>query len=136
MPSLNPYLSFRDNAREAMEFYQSVLGGDLEVSTFGDSQMEHDPAEDHLVMHAHLTTPDGFVLMGSDTPSYMEFAPPAGFSVSLSGEDEAKFQGFWDRLTEGGNIVMPLSAPEWGGQFGMLVDRFGVPWMVSISPSE
>lgn len=136
MPSLNPYLSFRDNAREAMEFYQSALGGELDVMTFENFEMGHDPAENHLVMHAQLTTPDGFVLMGSDTPSTMEYVAPAGMSISISGEDEAKFQGFWDRLADGGAVIMPLSQPEWGGLFGMLVDRFGVSWMMSISPRE
>ena len=136
MPSLNPYLSFRDNTREAMEFYQSVLGGELDVMTFENFEMPHDPAENNLIMHAQLTTPDGFVLMASDTPSTMEYVAPAGFSVSLGGEDEAKFRGFWEGLADGGTITMPLSAPEWGGLFGMLVDRFGVPWMISISPRE
>ncbi len=136
MPSLNPYVSFRDNAREAMEFYQSVLGGELDVMTFENVEMEHDPAENHLIMHAHLSTPDGFILMASDTPSSMEYSAPAGFSVSLSGDDDVKLRGYWDGLAEGATITMPLSVPEWGGHFGMLVDKFGVPWMVSISPSE
>ena len=97
MPSLNPYLSFKDQARTAMEFYQGVFGGDLTVSTFGDFPgMTQDPAENDLVMHSQLTTPDGFVLMGSDTPTGMTYSAPAGISVSVSGDDEAQLQQYWD----------------------------------------
>ena len=85
---LNPYLSFRDDAREAMTFYQSVVGGELTVSTFADFHASEDPAEQDKVMHSHLETPDGLVLMGADTPNSMEYRPQAGVSVSLSGDDE------------------------------------------------
>src|SRR3712207_9566868 len=99
---LNPYLSFRDNAREAMTFYQSVFGGELNVSTFADFHASADPAEQHKIMHAQLETPDGLVLMGADTPEGMEYRPQAGVSVSLSGDDEARLRGYWERLSEGG----------------------------------
>ena len=77
---LNPYLGFRDNAREAMTFYESVFGGELTISTFGDFHASEDPAEQHKVMHSQLETPDGLVLMGSDTPNGMEYRPQAGVS--------------------------------------------------------
>ena len=136
MASLNPYLSFRDQAREAMTFYQQVFGGDLDISTFGQYEgMVQDPAENDLVMHAQLTTPDGFVLMGADTPSGMEYRAPAGISVSVSGDDESSLQGFWDALSAGGTVVMPFDTPPWGGRFGMLTDRFGIDWMVALNAS-
>ena len=126
MPSLNPYLSFRNEAREAMTFYQSVFGGELDISTFGQFEgMVQDPAEVDLVMHAQLTSPDGFVLMGADTPT--------GMSVSVSGDDEASLQGFWDKLADGGTITMPYDTPPWGGKFGMLRDRYGIDWMVAVN---
>ena len=128
---LNPYLSFRDNAREAMTFYQSVLGGELSVSTFADFQASDDPAEQDKVMHSQLETPDGFVLMGADTPARMEYQPQAGVSVSLSGDDEAKLRGYWERLSEGGTVRMPFEKAPWGATFGMCVDRFGTSWMVN-----
>ena len=137
MPSLNPYLSFRGNAREAMEFYRDVLGGDLQVMTFeGFSDMGISDAEKNLVMHAQLNTPDGFVLMGSDTPSSMPYQAPAGISISISGDDEAHLRGLWDGLVDGGTITMPLESPPWGGLFGMLVDRFGIDWMISIGDEQ
>ena len=137
MASLNPYLSFKNEAREAMSFYQSVFGGDLDINTFGEYEgMVQDPAENDLIMHAQLTTPDGFVLMGADTPTGMDYEKPAGISVSVSGDDEASLQGYWDKLAHGGTVVMPLDTPPWGGKFGMLTDRFGIDWMISIDPQE
>jgi PhnB protein len=128
---LNPYLSFQDSAREAMTFYQSVLGGELTVSTFGEFQASDDPAEQDKVMHSQLETPDGLVLMAADTPARMDHQPQAGVSVSLSGDDEAKLRGFWERLSEGGTVVMPFEKAPWGAVFGMCVDRFGTSWMVN-----
>ncbi|ALX66363.1 VOC family protein [Microbacterium sp. XT11] len=135
MANLNPYLSFRDNAREAMEFYQSVLGGDLDVSTFSQfPDMVQDESEQDLVMHAQLTTPDGLVLMASDTPSSMPYEAPRGFSVSLSGTSSDTTRAVWDKLSNGATVTMPLDLAPWGGLFGMLVDRFGVSWILNGDP--
>jgi PhnB protein len=134
MSSLNPYISFKNEARDAMEFYQSVFGGELAINTFGEYEgMVQKPSEKDLVMHAQLDTPEGFVLMASDTPSGMAYAPPAGISVSISGDDDEALTGYWDALSDGGNITMPLDTPPWGGKFGMLTDRFGVDWMISVN---
>ena len=128
---LNPYLSFRDDAREAMTFYQSVLGGELTVSTFGEFHASEDPAEQEKVMHAMLEAPEGLVLMASDTPDAMEHRPQAGVSVSLSGDDEGWLRGCWEKLSDGGTVVMPFEKAPWGATFGMCVDRFGTSWMVN-----
>lgn len=128
---LNPYLGFRDSAREAMTFYQSVLGGELTISSFGDLHASDDPAEQDKVMHAMLETPDGLVLMGADTPNRMEYQPQTGVSVSLSGDDEAKLRGYWERLSESGTVTVPFEKAPWGDTFGMCVDRFGTSWMVN-----
>lgn len=135
MPNLNPYLSFRDSARQAMEFYQGALGGDLAISTFGDmpgSGAADDEA--NLVMHAQLNAPGGLVLMASDTPTGMEYEKPQGISVSLSGGsvDTDYLHRAWDGLVDGGTATVPLGGAPWGGEFGMLVDRFGISWMVAI----
>jgi PhnB protein len=130
---LNPYLSLRDNAREAMDFYQSVLGGELIRSTFGEYNASEDPAEQDKIMHSVLTNPDGLVLMGADTPNSMDYTPDSNGSVSLSGDDDAALRGFWDKLSEGGNVTMPLNKAPWGDSFGMLTDRFGVSWLVNIT---
>jgi PhnB protein len=128
---LNPYLSFRDTAREAMTFYHSVLGGELTVSTFAEFQATDDPAEQDKVMHSQLETPDGLVLMAADTPNSMDYTPAAGVSVSLSGDDEARLRSYWEGLSDGGTVVMPFEKAPWGDTFGMCVDRFGISWMVN-----
>ncbi|TFC91159.1 MULTISPECIES: VOC family protein [Cryobacterium] len=131
--TLNPYLGFRDNARDAMEFYQSVFGGALTLSTFAEFQASDDPTEQDKIMHAMLSTDSGLVLMGSDTPNRMEFRPGTNYSVSLSGDEESVLHGYWDRLSAEGTTVMPLSPSPWGDSFGICVDRFGVSWMVNIA---
>lgn len=135
MAVLNPYLGFRGNAREAMEFYRGALGGDLEVSTFKDFHASQDPSEDDLVMHSRLMTPSGFVLMGSDTPDRMPYNPGDTISVSLGGEERAELEGYWAALSEGATILEPLVQAPWGDSFGMLRDRFGVTWLVNIAGS-
>ena len=131
--ALNPYLSFRDQAREAMEFYRSVLGGELTTSTFADFGASDDPAEADKIMHSQLETPSGLTFMAADMPSSMEHTPAAGFSMSLSGDDEDTLRGYWGGLSEGGAVVMPLEPAPWGDTFGMCVDKFGISWMVNIA---
>ncbi len=126
---LCPYLHFRDNAREAMEHYRSVLGGELTLATFREmGGMGMDEAEQDKVMHGRLVSPEGLVLMGADTPSSMDFAP-GGYSVSLSGDDEQRLRACFD----GGKIGEPLVQAPWGDLFGMFTDRFGVEWMVNVA---
>ncbi|MGN6303007.1 MAG: VOC family protein [Angustibacter sp.] len=132
---LNPYLNFRDTAREAMEFYRTVFGGELTMSTFGEFQASQDPAEQGKIMHAQLVSADGLTLMASDTPNAMEYTPGNNYSVSLSGDDESELRGYWDQLSDGGTVVMPLDKAPWGDAFGMCVDRFGVSWLVNIAGS-
>jgi PhnB protein len=135
MSILNPYLNFVDNARDAITFYQSALGGELTISTFGENGMAGDAADINKVMHAQLTTPAGFTLMASDIPPGMEHSTGSAISISLSGTDEAELRGYWDRLAVGGTPTMPLEKAPWGDTFGMLVDKFGIAWMVNITGS-
>jgi PhnB protein len=130
--TLNPYLNFKDTAREALEFYRDALGGDLNVSTFGDYG-DKDAPEANLVMHGQLDTPAGFTLMCSDAPPGMDASVSGGFAVSLSGDDEAELRGYWDKLSAGGEITVPLEKQMWGDTFGMVTDKFGVGWMVNIA---
>jgi len=133
---LNPYLSFSDTARQAMEFYQSVFGGDLTISTFGEMHASDDPAEQDKVMHASLETPGGLTLMASDTPAGMHLTPGSTITVSLSGDDEAELRGYWEKLSDGGQVTMPFEKAPWGDFFGMCTDKFGIPWMVDAASSS
>ena len=129
--TLNPYLNFRDGTRDVMEFYSSVFGGELTVSTFADSGgMGVDESEQHKVMHSQLVTENGMTLMAADVPSSMDVSTNG--TVSLSGDDEATLRGYWDRLVDGGSATVPLEKAPWGDTFGMCTDRFGVDWMVNI----
>lgn len=130
---LNPYLSFRDTAKEAMEFYHSVFGGELNTSTFGEFHASEDPAEQDKIMHAMLETPAGLVLMAADTPNSMDLTPGDNLAVSLSGDDEAELRGYWDKLSDGGQVTMPLEKAPWGDHFGMCTDKFGIHWLINIA---
>lgn len=133
MAKLNPYLNFKDNAREAGEFYKSVFGGKLTVSTFGEAGMEVPENEKNLVMHSELDTDNGFTLMMSDTPSHMKAEPGKIGNISISGDEETELKGYWDKLAEAAKITQPLEKAPWGDTFGMLTDKFGVEWMVNIA---
>ncbi|MER7571275.1 VOC family protein [Streptomyces sp. NPDC126514] len=132
---LNPYLTFAGDARQAMEFYQEVFGGTLDLNTYGDIGQTDAPMADKI-MHGMLETPGGFTLMGADNPPGTEKSAENNFSVSLSGDDDAELRGYWERLSEGGQVSVPLEKQMWGDVFGMCTDRFGVPWMVNISESQ
>ena len=130
---LNPYLSFKDNAREAMEFYKTVFGGKLTMSTFKEFNASQDPSEDNKIMHSTLEANNGIEFMASDTPNSMEYTVGTNYSMSLSGDNEAELRGYFEKLSVGGTITMRLDKAPWGDTFGMLIDRFGVPWLVNIS---
>jgi PhnB protein len=129
---LNPYLNFGDNARQAMEFYRDVFGGELKLNTFGEYGDPSAPGADNI-MHAQLETENGFTLMASDAPPGMDLDEGSGkISISLSGDDEQELRGYWDKLSEGGTVTMPFEKQMWGDLFGMCTDKFGVPWMVDV----
>ena len=129
---LNPYIGFKDNAREAMEFYQTVFGGTLELHTFKEYHASQDPSEDDKIMHAVLEAENGITFMAADTPNSMEYSAGSNVSMSLSGDDEGALRGYYEKLSAGGAIRMPLEAAPWGDTFGMCADRFGIEWMVNI----
>lgn len=142
--TLNPYLSFRDTAREAMEFYKTVFGGELTLNTFGelmggDQSGSVDPSDVDKIMHGQLDGDNGITLMGADVPKHMDSTPGSDIvnatSISLSGDDDAVLRGYWEKLTDGGEVQQPLVTAPWGDSFGMCADRFGVNWMVNITGS-
>jgi PhnB protein len=119
---LNPYISFDSTARQAMEFYRDVFGGNLTVSTFGEFGQADSPDADKI-MHAQLEADNGFTLMASDTPAGMQRNPGDTITISLSGDDADALRGYWEKQM-------------WGDEFGMCVDRFGIPWMVNITQAQ
>jgi len=128
---LNPYLNFDGDARQAMEFYKDAFGGTLDLNTYGDIGGDHGDDADKI-MHAMLTTDAGYTLMGADVPPGTEFTPGTTMTVSLSGDDADALRGYWEKLSAGGTVTVPLEKQMWGDEFGMCTDKFGVAWMVNI----
>ncbi len=131
---LNPYLAFNGKAREAVNFYQSVFGGELTVSTFGDFGSP-DPALATKVMHAQLVTPQGYTLMASDIAPGMPVPDSSGTGItcSLSGDTSDGLHDIWAKLSAEGTVTMPLEKQAWGDEFGQCIDKFGTPWLVNIT---
>ena len=109
-----------------------MIGGELTRNTFGEYQLSDDPAEVDKIMHSQLETPFGFTLMGSDAPAGMPHDEGSRISVSLSGDDP-ELRDYFQKLSQGGSVTMPLEKQMWGDEFGMVVDQFGVQWMVNVS---
>ena len=128
---LNPYLHFPDSARQALEFYREVFGGELVLSTYGEGSGAEGPDADKI-MHGQLETPAGYTLMASDAPEGMPHSSGNTISVSLSGDDAA-LRDHFTKLADGGTVTMPLEKQAWGDEFGMCTDRFGVAWLVNVS---
>ncbi len=133
---LNPYITFNGDARQAMEFYKEVFGGTLRVHTYADfGEKEAGDAADKI-MHGMLETTGGFTLMGADNPPGTEYTPGNNISVSVSGEDADELRGYWDKLSGGGTVSVPLEKQMWGDVFGMCTDRFGITWMVNVNQPQ
>jgi PhnB protein len=132
---LNPYISFQDNAREAMEFYKTVFGGTLTMSTFGEYGQADTPIA-NLIMHGQLETDSGFTIMGADTPPGMDFSPGSQITISLSGDDQEELTGYWKKLSDSGTVATPLEKQMWGDVFGQCTDQFGIDWVVNIAQPQ
>jgi PhnB protein len=130
---LNPYLNFPGNTREAMEFYQKVLGGKLQVQTFSEAPgMDIPPGYEDKVIHAMLDA-DGVVIMASESMPGTEVTFGDNISLSLSGSNADRLTQIFNALSEGGTITMALEKQFWGDTFGMATDKYGVNWMVNIT---
>ena len=129
---LNPYLIFNGQCEAAFKFYEKCLGGKIEATmTHGDSPMSQQVPEEwrKKIMHARMTVGD-MVLMGSDAPPD-HYQAPQGFSLSIGTKDPAEAERIFNELAQDGKVQMPLQKTFWAARFGMLVDRFGIPWMVN-----
>jgi PhnB protein len=117
-----------------MEFYKTVFGGKLDLSTFGESGMTDHGVKPDQIMHAMLVADNGITLMAADAVTGMrEYVTGTNMSVSLSGDNEEELRGYYNKLVEGGKEEQPLVKAPWGDTFGMCIDKFGVFWMVNIA---
>ncbi len=132
---INPYINFRGQAREAMEFYQKVLGGKLDLLTFNADGAPKPAGPGDTIMHSRLES-DGAIIMGTD--GMKEYSPTVGdnFAIALGGSDVERLTKIFEQLGEGGKVKQGLKAESWGDQFGWLEDKFGINWMVNISQAD
>src|ERR1700688_158896 len=131
--TLNPYLTFSGNCKEAMEFYHSVLGGELKMTTFSEGGMPGVAEEEKsLIMHAVLEN-GTLTFMASDGSKEHPVQVGDNISMSISGDDDEAITKYFEGLSEGGKVTMPLEKAPWGDKFGMFTDIYGIHWMVNIS---
>ena len=129
---VNPYLVFNGDCEMAIKFYQQTLGGEITMMmTHAGTPMEaHAPKEwQGKILHASLKIGDT-VLMGSDAPPE-RYEKPKGFSVSLVLDDTGEAERIFKTLSEGGSVQMPIQQTFWAARFGMLVDKYAIPWMIN-----
>jgi PhnB protein len=131
---LNPYISFAGNTREAMEFYKTVFGGELTLSTFEEMGGAPEGVDLTKIMHAMLVANNGITIMAADSATGMrELIAGTNMSLSLSGDNEEELTAYYNKLAEGGKVESPLKKESWGDTFGMVIDKFGTFWMVNIT---
>ena len=134
--SFTPYLFFVGTCREAMNTYQSIFGGQLDIVTAAEMPDAPEDAPADAIMHAALTLPSGGMLFASDDPSASEDSGKTGMSVSYTATDPDDATKIFEALSKGGEVQMPVGPTSWSPAFGMCLDRFGVPWMVGVNPME
>jgi PhnB protein len=129
---LSPYLNFSGNTAEAMKFYHSLLGGELNIQTFEEAKMAQTPQEKNLIVHAALKSGD-FNLYASDGHPSMKINFGNNVHLSLIGSESERLTSIFNGLSQGGHVDMPLAKQFWGDTYGMVTDKFGVHWMVNIT---
>jgi len=125
------HLNFRGDARAALEFYQSVAGGDLAIITYGDMGNQN-PSEANQVVWGQVSA-SGFRVMAYDVPSQVPWSRGENpFFLSLRGDSTEEITALWEKLSDGATIVQPLEPSQWAPLYGMLTDRFGITWVVDV----
>ncbi len=141
------HLNFRGDARAALEFYQSVFGGELVVATYSDFGAPNDTPDADKVVFGQVAAENGFRVMAYDVPASGQSARPSEpstrrengvtitqepFFISLRGESVDEITGYWEKLSKGATVVETLASSQWAPLFGMLTDRFGITWVVDV----
>lgn len=128
------HLNFRGDARAALEFYQSVFGGDLMVVSYTDMGNVQDPAEANWVMWGQVAAESGFRVMAYDVQVQKSWDRGTNsFYVALRGDTAEEISGYWETLSDGATVLTPLGPAQWAPLYGMLTDRFGVTWVVDVA---
>jgi PhnB protein len=128
------HLNFQDQARAALEFYQSVFGGELAAFTNGQAQPGGDPADADRIAWGEVRAGNGFHVMAYDVRAHESYAPgDRPFFVSLRGTDADELATYWKGLSDGATVVQDLGPAGWTPLYGMLTDRFGVTWVLDVA---
>jgi PhnB protein len=128
------HLNFRGDARAALEFYQSVFGGDIVIITYKDAQNVQDPSEADWVMWGQVAAPNGFRVMAYDVTSQTPWNPGENpFFVSVRGDLDREITALWEKLAVGATVMQPLEPSGWAPLYGMLKDRFGITWVLDVA---
>lgn len=140
MKSVNPYLNFDGNTEEAFEFYQSVFGGELQITRYKDLADDMGASDEDLNKVAHVALPlgDNAVLMGTDVLESMGQKVTAGnnFAITLETDSDEEAKELFNQLSEDGEIQMPLMETEWAEKYGDFIDQFGIHWMVNYTGNK
>jgi PhnB protein len=134
---LNPYLNFAGNAEEVIDFYKNALDGEVVMLTrFAESPIPCDDDYKQKIMHSQIVFGGDNLIMISDTMKGTPFSTTGNIQLAIGLDDEAKTHEIFNKLSDGGKVVMPLEKQFWGGIFGMFQDKFGVDWMLNCTEKK
>ncbi len=129
--TLNPYLTFSGNCREAMTFYKECLAGELELMTFEGSPMEISEEHKDKIMNATWNFGAAVIMASAGQPNQPEVNRGNDIHLSIASNDETEAERFFNNLSAGGTIIMPFKKTFWGAKFGMCMDKYGINWMIN-----
>lgn len=136
MKTISPYLIFQGNCEEAITFYKKCFGGKVEIRRFGDTEMPVEDSYKDKVMHGELTVNDDIKIMFSDGAPHKKVSHGTNIQLNIEFKDPDIMESVFNKLAEGGKITMPVEITFWNAKFGMLVDKFGVLWMLNCQIEE
>lgn len=133
-----PHINFRGDARNALEFYNSIFGGEIALATYGDIQSAEDPSQTDQIAFGRVTAPNGFDVMAYDVQPSKGFDKGINpFYITLQSDDEVEVRTGWDALADGAKeTLIPLGPAPFATLYGMLTDRFGVTWIIGLMAAE
>lgn len=131
------HINLRGAAREALEAWHSVFGGDLALVTYKDAVNDFDPAQAEQIMWGQVVSENGFHVMAHDMPNAMAWSQGENaYYVSVRGDTVNEISDYWKKLSQGSTVIVPLAASSWSPLYGMLKDRFGVTWVLDVALSR
>ena len=136
MVGIKPYIAFKGNCKEAIEFYRDKLGGEiLFTETYGESPMKGKGPDDKI-MHCSIKIGDSVIMACDNVFDENPTIVGNNISLALGGKDVAQAESLFEKMSDGANIIMPMQETFWAERFGMLTDKFGINWMFNVEKPE